>query len=398
MSNPRASGQEGRVLVLALMVLAVSSLLIPPFLSHLTVNLRATRGIEEAMKEQYASDAGVEYAIGQLLHNPSFYSSMITTGVTTVITVPTSVNGIWPISVTITSRGPVFGEGGTGNGYVIWANSPDCTTWGIDIDVTDVSLVGDVHTNTDIKIKADTAEITGTLEYVTTYDLPVNMRFNPSGDNPRRVSVAPQPPIEIRIEDYRPGGEMASRAQQEGKYYHIEWCPPSDCLDEFGVVNGHIPSGLYYVESGDVKLPHSALTGTVTIVAEQGMIDVRSDGAYLSPYSSDNVLLFSYKQTGIPPKCNRDVIECDGKDATWKGIVYGLGGRVRIEGTGGHSVSLIGNTVYFKGKRAEVRQFATGSSEPCQVFDIISVADDSTTTSQVVFCEGAVNISSWCMR
>jgi hypothetical protein len=103
MSNPKVSGQEGRALILALMVLAISSLLVPPFLSHITVKLRTIRSTEQAMREQYASDAGVEYAIGQLLYNPSFYSSMTTTETTTRdMTVPSPVNGIWPIDVTIT--------------------------------------------------------------------------------------------------------------------------------------------------------------------------------------------------------------------------------------------------------------------------------------------------------
>jgi len=395
MSRPRIFGQEGRVLILALMILAVSSLLIPPFLSHITVKLHATRSTEEGMKAQYASDAGVEYAIGQLLYNPSFYSSVITTGVTTVITVPHPVNGIWPIRVTMISREPVFRGDDANDGYVVWANSPDCTGWGIDIQATDVSLVGNVHTNTDIRIKAKTAEMTGTLEYVTTHSLPADMRFNPSEDNPRRVSVTPQPPIQLSIEDYQPGGRMAEPAQGVGEYYYVEWCSGQDCLDEFGVVNGHIPSGLYYVESGDVELSQSALTGTVTIVAEEGVIDVSGEDAHLSPYCSDGVLLFSNGQTGTPPRCNRDVIKCDGENATWEGIVYGPGGRVSMGGTGGHSVSLIGNTVYFKDKRAELRPFAAGGSELCPVFDMISVATDSTTTSQVVLCQGAVSISSW---
>ncbi|HID63558.1 MAG TPA: hypothetical protein EYP49_12590 [Anaerolineae bacterium] len=191
---------------------------------------------------------------------------------------------------------------------------------------------------------------------------------------------------------------MASRAQQEGKYYYIEWCPASDCMDEFGVVNGRIPDGLYYVESGDVKLSHPTLTGTVTIVADGGIIEVNGRNAHLAPYSSDHLLLFSNKQTGTPPLCNKDVIRCRGKDATWEGIIYGLGGRVWVEGTGRHAVSLVGNTVYFRGKRAEFRPLDTDGNDPCQVFDILSVADGSTTTSQVMLCDGAVHIASWRIR
>ena len=72
-------------------------------------------------------DAGIEYAIGQLLYNPGFCSSVIANGMAT-ITVPHAINGIWPISVTITSRGSKSSQGSGGAGYVIWSQSSDCTT------------------------------------------------------------------------------------------------------------------------------------------------------------------------------------------------------------------------------------------------------------------------------
>jgi len=392
--HPNISGQEGRVLILALVVLAIGSLLVPILLSHLAVKLHAVQAAEEVMKEQYASDAGIEYAIGQLLYNPDFYSSLMANGMAT-ITIPQTINNIWPISVTITSRGSKPSQGSSGVGYVIWSQSSDCTGGGIDIRANDVALVGNVHTNSDIKIKADTAEITGTMEYVTTYNVPANMRFTPSEDNPRQVSVMPQPPLGFSIEDYRPEGKIANSVEN---YYHIEWCPSSDCMDEFGVVDGRIPDGLYYVESGDVKLSHPTLTGTVTIVAEGG-IEISGQNAHLVPYSADHLLLFSNKQTGTPPRCKRNVIKCKGKNAMWEGLIYGLGGRVWVQGAGQYPLSLIGNTVYFKGDRAEFRpfvsQFSSYDSDPCEVFDIVSMADSSTITSRVVVCNSEVHIASW---
>ncbi len=160
---------------------------------------------------------------------------------------------------------------------------------GIDIRASGVTLVGNVHTNGDIKINAETAEITGTMEYVTTYEVLASMEFTPSEDNPRQVSVMPHPPLGFNIEEYRPGGKIASSVEN---YYYVEWCPSSDCMDEFGVVDGHIPDGVY----------------------------------------SDHLLLLSNKQTGTPPRCNLNVIKCKGKDATWEGLIYGLGGRIWVGG------------------------------------------------------------------
>jgi len=53
---------------MVLIILAIGVVLIPVFLSHASANLLATRVTEEGMKEQYAADAGVEYALGHLLH------------------------------------------------------------------------------------------------------------------------------------------------------------------------------------------------------------------------------------------------------------------------------------------------------------------------------------------
>jgi len=68
LSKLKVSAQEGGALVLALIVLAIGALLVPVFLSHASTNLLATRVTEEDMKELYAADAGVEYALGHLLH------------------------------------------------------------------------------------------------------------------------------------------------------------------------------------------------------------------------------------------------------------------------------------------------------------------------------------------
>ena len=68
MSKLKVSAQEGRVLVMVLIILCLGALLIPTFLSHSSTNLLATQATEEDMKEQYAADAGVAYAVGHLLY------------------------------------------------------------------------------------------------------------------------------------------------------------------------------------------------------------------------------------------------------------------------------------------------------------------------------------------
>ncbi len=62
------SNESGRILVWTLVILALGTLLIPPLLARVSANLLASRAIEEGLKEQYAADSGVEYAMLQLQH------------------------------------------------------------------------------------------------------------------------------------------------------------------------------------------------------------------------------------------------------------------------------------------------------------------------------------------
>jgi hypothetical protein len=60
------SDERGRILAWTLVVLGVGALLIPSLLTHTSSSLLACRTIEEGLKEQYAADSGVEYALLQL--------------------------------------------------------------------------------------------------------------------------------------------------------------------------------------------------------------------------------------------------------------------------------------------------------------------------------------------
>ncbi len=65
--------ENGRILVWTLVILGLGALLLPVLLTRVNTNLVAARTVEEGLKEQYAADSGVEYALLQL-------QSGITTG------------------------------------------------------------------------------------------------------------------------------------------------------------------------------------------------------------------------------------------------------------------------------------------------------------------------------
>jgi len=130
MSKLKLSAQEGRALALALVALAIGCLLIPPFLSYISTNLFASIATEEGMREQYAADAGVEYAVWKLINDPNFRESLRWSTIDDPVPVdmPTSVNAITP-TVSVANRAipnswpgrwggqGTGGEGWAGNNY-----------------------------------------------------------------------------------------------------------------------------------------------------------------------------------------------------------------------------------------------------------------------------------------
>jgi predicted acyltransferase (DUF342 family) len=61
------NGEKGQALPLAILALAIGTLVITPFLGHASSNLIGSQVYEQSLTELYACDAGIEYAIWSLL-------------------------------------------------------------------------------------------------------------------------------------------------------------------------------------------------------------------------------------------------------------------------------------------------------------------------------------------
>ena len=64
-----------QALPLALVALALGSLLVTPFLVNASVNLLASRQIDSSIKDYYSADAGVEWALWCLKNDPTLTTS-----------------------------------------------------------------------------------------------------------------------------------------------------------------------------------------------------------------------------------------------------------------------------------------------------------------------------------
>lgn len=92
------SDESGRALALTLIILGIGVLLIPTFLAHASTNLFASQATEEGLKEQYAADAGVEYALHRLANDDDVPFNG---------EAPTPVNNM-PVTVTVEIEGVYY--------------------------------------------------------------------------------------------------------------------------------------------------------------------------------------------------------------------------------------------------------------------------------------------------
>ena len=95
-------GEKGQALPIALVVLGLGTLMIAPFLGHVSTNLIGSRIYREVMEEQYAADAGIEFGIWNLL-----------SGTTTVpeegqVELPAFTLNSTPVNVTIDDLGATY--------------------------------------------------------------------------------------------------------------------------------------------------------------------------------------------------------------------------------------------------------------------------------------------------
>jgi hypothetical protein len=117
-----------------LVILGIGALLIPPLLSFVNTNLGASRTIEEGLKEQYAADAGVEYALHRLANADCPDEPFAA---------PTLVNNM-PVTVTVESEGDYYKITSTAKDTVICSYVEYSTGGNLDIYKGALVSAGDI--------------------------------------------------------------------------------------------------------------------------------------------------------------------------------------------------------------------------------------------------------------
>jgi hypothetical protein len=86
--------EGGQALPLALVALAVGTVLVAPFLTNVSVNLLASRHTTEAIADCYSADAGIEWGLWRLKNDPTLTTSPCPTYTGTPLEpTPSAING-----------------------------------------------------------------------------------------------------------------------------------------------------------------------------------------------------------------------------------------------------------------------------------------------------------------
>jgi hypothetical protein len=372
------AGERGNSLPMALVALLVGTLLIVPLFGHLGSTHQQTLRVEANLKEQYASDAGAEYAIWHIKNDSAFRQEVLASGAGGItVTLPSSVNGVAATARVAKLRRQFD--------YALWSNGHSCKTT-FDWIGAGNRLIGNAHSNQEIDmIGADTV-VEGLVEYVTDAKISPGVTLSPTIGNPVQTWITDLGPL-FYFDEYAPGGAKAVAAGNNYYYY------PSD----FNIPDGSTALyGLYFVE-GDLKTGGnlSSLSGTATFVV-RGTIFINGNSLDLRPFV-DDLAFFSNKDFGAD-RCKTLVIEIHGNTMTMnRGYVYAPYGKIKVSGSGVLAGSFIGDSVEIAGSGLTI-QIPPPYEIPdgCEGYDVLSIAQNVSTRSRVLLCGASqIILRSW---
>ena len=170
------NGQSGQALIMALILLALGSLIVVPILGLAGTSLNYHRVIQRNTLETYAADSGVEYALCELGNNPTQYLAIplqdnFTLNDKTVnVTAEYLGNNIFKIISTATTDS---GSSTSIESYVeiipgLFGSAITVTNG--DLHIEDSSVDGDVYASGEVTL--EDSQVTGTITEYGTLEFP----------------------------------------------------------------------------------------------------------------------------------------------------------------------------------------------------------------------------------
>ena len=263
------SDESGRILVWTLVILGVGVWLIPPLLASISTNLFASRAIEEGLKEQYAADAGVEYALYRLVNDDDvpFDNEPI----------PTAVNNM-PVTVTVESEGEYYKITSTARDTVICSYVEYSSGGNLDIYKGALVSSGDIWLKKECTVDGDIrygGAFTSTPPFTHIGDeIPGAIEFPPSDEFAQRYKD------EALVGGTHTGDLNICSGPLGPKYITGDLNVGMNCVVTLG--------GTIYVEGSITVQKDSEFTGTGSIVAVGDIIMQKISGFGVD---SDSVIM-----------------------------------------------------------------------------------------------------------
>jgi len=239
-------------------------------------------------------------------------------------------------ALTVGATATACASPGLGGQYAVFAGSTTCSN-ALEFSGSNRTINGGVHSNNDVKITSSGTVINGDTTYLGGSAPVGNVEYNPSIDNPRKLSEPLVYPESFEIEDYAPGGAKATLAQSQFRYYNagsadidLAWFLLRPLL--YNPLTKRITPGLYYT-TGSYHLNESGLNTTgATFVTSNGDIQINGNNISFAPWDTEGLLLFSNKnQTSC--SSGQAVIKLNGNNHLWTGIMYAPRGPLDFSGT-----------------------------------------------------------------
>jgi len=352
-------GRSGSMITVALLMLAVATILISPMLFRLGTGYEVTESVERMQTERYTGDAGIEFGLWNVAHNPVLRETLVgAIGTPVPLVMPGSVNGLAPtvevVCVSAFAAGsqspdqtptadPEATEEATEEPgdpdetptptpepppttlqYAVWANSTSADQT-LRLTGARALIVGDVHSNNEIEIAGAASKVQGKMEAVN--DITISGAWFVLDPGPMETCQVADYPVSWDIADFaadangQPQGAYAVAASGQGAYYvHTEeWNISAE--DEV------IPAGLHYC-TNKVHISGANVTmanGGVTIVSTDE-IQISGAGLDVSPYILGLSLFSSKTSTG-------DVVKISGAGNVG-GTIFAPNGGIEMAGHG----------------------------------------------------------------
>ncbi len=112
-------GQEGKTLVIALLALAIGTMLVTGLLYYVSTSQQAVNAAREQTTSRYSADAGVEHALWRVANQSAFRQTLVLSGTQFYTQVVNATTVAISVTQTITDPGSGGGSGGSQPVYAV---------------------------------------------------------------------------------------------------------------------------------------------------------------------------------------------------------------------------------------------------------------------------------------